>query len=98
MLLQAGADVNEMAADTELGTEALYHASEFADIACLKLLLDARPHPSRVSYCLDETWTLIFLKARWRIWNTEPIQTIEWLGWPTVHTYKKRSCSGAMSE
>jgi ankyrin repeat protein len=35
-----------------LGTEALYHACEFRDTACLALLLDARPHPGFVSYCL----------------------------------------------
>src|SRR5262249_7930865 len=36
------------------GLEALYHASEFADVTCLRLLLEARPplHPKRVSYCL----------------------------------------------
>jgi hypothetical protein len=61
MLLDAGADVNELAPDPgeagdagPLGTEALYHASEWADVTCLRLLLEARPplHPARVSYCL----------------------------------------------
>jgi ankyrin repeat protein len=58
MLLDAGADPNELndAPDlvkwSALGTEALYHASEFQDVACLKMLLEARPHPLRVSYCL----------------------------------------------
>jgi ankyrin repeat protein len=61
MLLAAGADVNELHGEpgsepraSALGPEALYHASEFADVACLRLLLDARPplHPKRVSYCL----------------------------------------------
>lgn len=39
---------------TTFGTEALYHASEFADVTCLRLLLEATPppHPGRVSYCL----------------------------------------------
>ena len=61
MLLDAGADVNECARDPgaaadagPLGTEALYHASEWTDVTCLRLLLEARPplHPARVSYCL----------------------------------------------
>src|SRR5262245_20478186 len=60
MLLEAGADVNELAGEpglgaaAALGPEALYHASEFADVACLRLLLDASPppHPCRVTYCL----------------------------------------------
>jgi ankyrin repeat protein len=58
MLLEAGADVDEGLGEpsletwTGLGTEALYHASEFEDVACLRLLLEARPHPLRVSYCL----------------------------------------------
>lgn len=49
MLLEAGADVNELqsvlADDVQAvscGLEALYHASEFADVTCLRLLLD---HP-----------------------------------------------------
>jgi len=61
MLLDAGADVNECVPDPgaaedagPLGTEALYHASEWTDVTCLRLLLEARPplHPARVSYCL----------------------------------------------
>ena len=61
MLLAAGARVNEPQEEpgTEVkagsyGLEALYHASEFADVTCLRLLLEASPppHPKRVSYCL----------------------------------------------
>src|SRR5258705_4719547 len=61
MLLEAGADVNELQAApgddggaVSGGLEALYHASEFADVTCLRLLLEARPpvYPARVSYCL----------------------------------------------
>src|SRR5262249_33941517 len=59
MLLAAGADVNELHGEPgdgaeSCGLEALYHASEFADVTCLRLLLEARPplHPRRVSYCL----------------------------------------------
>lgn len=61
MLLDAGADVNELQPEPggevgagALGTEALYHASEFADVSCLRLLLEADPppHSKRVSYCL----------------------------------------------
>jgi ankyrin repeat protein len=58
MLLDAGADANDLAGAPDLatwsslGTEALYHASEFQDVGCLKMLLEADPHPLRVSYCL----------------------------------------------
>jgi ankyrin repeat protein len=61
LLLAAGADVNELQGDPgdqvragALGLEALYHASEFADVTCLRLLLEASPppHPKRISYCL----------------------------------------------
>ncbi len=61
MLLAAGADANELHGEpgselraSALGPEALYHASEFADVACLRLLLEADPppHPKRISYCL----------------------------------------------
>jgi hypothetical protein len=58
MLLDAGADANELAGEPDLetwsslSTEALYHASEFEDVACLKMVLEAGPHPLRVSYCL----------------------------------------------
>lgn len=44
LLLDAGAEPND--------TESLYHASEWHDNACLKLLLDAKPRPDWVSYCL----------------------------------------------
>jgi ankyrin repeat protein len=61
MLLAAGADVNELQGEPgdgpraeSHGLEALYHASEFSDVTCVRLLLEARPplHPKRVSYCL----------------------------------------------
>ena len=60
LLLAAGADVNEGKPDPgdaegstgSLGTEALYHATEFADLTCVRLLLEARPHRGRVSYAL----------------------------------------------
>ena len=61
MLLEAGTDVNELqpapggdVRAVSSGLEALYHASEFADVTCLRLLLEARPpvYPARVSYCL----------------------------------------------
>ncbi|MDB5321531.1 MAG: ankyrin repeat-containing protein [Phycisphaerales bacterium] len=57
MLLDAGADPNDLAGPPDLatwsslGTEALYHASEFHHVACLRMLLDAGPHPLRISYC-----------------------------------------------
>jgi ankyrin repeat protein len=61
LLLDAGADVNELQGPPEgeisavgYGTEALYHASEFSDLVCLRMLLEASPppHPGRVSYAL----------------------------------------------
>lgn len=55
MLLEAGADVNEFAPPPEpgklSGMEALYHASEFHDVACLEHLLAAKPYPLCISYC-----------------------------------------------
>lgn len=60
-LLEAGADVNEGFAAPDpadpgkspWGTEALYHASEFRETECLRLLLaGGKMHPIRVSYCL----------------------------------------------
>ncbi|MEQ7126797.1 ankyrin repeat domain-containing protein [Actinopolymorpha sp. B11F2] len=47
MLLDAGADPDENG-----GNEAVYHAAEFTDITCARLLLDAGPDPEKVSYCL----------------------------------------------
>ena len=60
MLLAAGADVNEQLPSPDpddpkaspWGTEVLYHTSEFRDTACLKLILEAKPHPLCVSYCM----------------------------------------------
>lgn len=60
LLLRAGADVNEGdrepdPADPAIapwGPEALYHAAEWRDAACLRLLLQAGPRPLYVSYCL----------------------------------------------
>jgi ankyrin repeat protein len=46
LLLDAGAQVDE--------NEALYHATEFKDVTCLRLLLEAKPRPSgTVTYCLS---------------------------------------------
>lgn len=61
LLLDAGADVDEQLPPPDpndyqaspWGTETLYHTSEFQDTACLGLVLAARPHPWRVSYCLS---------------------------------------------
>ncbi|MEN0067906.1 MAG: ankyrin repeat domain-containing protein [Myxococcota bacterium] len=56
LLLHAGADPNEELEEREghigVGGEALYHAAEYQDLTCLRLLLEAGPHPTRVSYCL----------------------------------------------
>ena len=60
LLLAAGADVNEGLAEPDprdpsvspWGTEVLYHTAEFRDTTCLKMLLEAGPYPTCVSYCL----------------------------------------------
>lgn len=73
LLLDAGADVNELEpapTPTQLpGMEALYHACEFHDVACVALLLAAKPYPPCVSYCLgrmldfdNEAGAILFLK------------------------------------
>lgn len=85
LLLEAGADVHEGAPDPgsgfeQLGTEALYHASEFRDTECLRLLLEAKPHPRRVSYCLgrvldfdNEAGALLYLEH-----GAEPNFAVPW--------------------
>ncbi len=50
LLLDAGADPNDGAPG--LGPESLYHAAEHQDVRCLQLILDAKPDPEKVSYCL----------------------------------------------
>lgn len=70
LLLSAGADVDEdVRSEHGPAAEALYHASEFADVACLQLLLEARPEASTVTYCLsraldfdNEAAALLFLR------------------------------------
>jgi ankyrin repeat protein len=52
MLLDAGADPNETYQDPEPIGEALYHAAEFGDLTCARLLIEAGTLPNRVSYCL----------------------------------------------
>ncbi len=67
LLLQAGADVDELVTEearrserpstvTDLGKlyplEALYHACEFKDVTCVELLLERKPDALTVSYCL----------------------------------------------
>ncbi|MDB6078421.1 MAG: hypothetical protein JWO82_2168 [Akkermansiaceae bacterium] len=60
LLLKAGADINEGLPEPDpndpgkspWGPEALYHATEFKDTACLELLLKAGPRRLYVSYCL----------------------------------------------
>jgi hypothetical protein len=46
LLLTSGARVDESPQ-----REALYHASEFRNVSCLRLLLDAKPLPAAVTYC-----------------------------------------------
>lgn len=50
LLLGAGADPNDDAPG--LGPESLYHAAEFENHDCLRLILEAGPDPDKVSYCL----------------------------------------------
>ena len=50
LLLEAGADPNDGAPGG--GSESLYHASEFSDLTCLRLILEAKPDRDKVSYCL----------------------------------------------
>jgi ankyrin repeat protein len=50
LLLDAGADVNDLA--DGVGSESLYHASEFDDLRCLRAILQRGPRPDNISYCL----------------------------------------------
>jgi ankyrin repeat protein len=50
LLLEAGADPNDGAPGS--GPESLYHASEFSDLTCLRLILEAKPDRDKISYCL----------------------------------------------
>jgi ankyrin repeat protein len=83
-LLEAGADVNELESAPQPGklggTEALYHASEFADVTCLGLLLEAGPYRESTSYCLgraldhdNEAAALLFLEH-----GADPNTRIPW--------------------
>jgi ankyrin repeat protein len=51
LLLDAGADPNDGTV-ASVGIESLYHAAEFADATCLRLLLGAGPRKSAIDYCL----------------------------------------------
>jgi ankyrin repeat protein len=53
MLLDAGADPNDTLEDPSDIGESLYHAIEFADLTCARLLLEAGTHANRVDYCLS---------------------------------------------
>jgi ankyrin repeat protein len=52
MLLDAGADPNETYEDPETVGEALYHAVEFSDPACARMLIEAGSSRTEVSHCL----------------------------------------------
>jgi len=61
-------------------SEALYHACEFKDVRCLRLLLEAKPMPAMVSYCLgraldfdNEEAALLFLEH-----GADPSQVVPW--------------------
>jgi ankyrin repeat protein len=51
MLIEAGADPNDDGGGHHVG-EALYHACEFRDPECARLLIEAQTRPSVVHYCL----------------------------------------------
>ncbi len=52
LLLAAGADPDETLSDPEAIGETLYHAVEFADTTCARLLLEAGTALRKVTYCL----------------------------------------------
>lgn len=79
LLLASGADIHEGSADGA-GAEALYHASEFKDTTCLRLLLEAKPRPELVSYCMsrvldfeNEPGVLLYLSH-----GADPNFTVPW--------------------
>lgn len=60
--------------------EALYHASEFKDVTCLRLLLEHEPMPTSVSYCLgraldfdNEEAALLYLEH-----GADPSHVVPW--------------------
>jgi ankyrin repeat protein len=52
LLLDHGADANETLTEPNAVGESLYHAIEFSDLSCARLLLEAGTLPRVVSYCL----------------------------------------------
>jgi ankyrin repeat protein len=80
LLLEAGADVND--------GESLYHAAEFRDHRCLELLLQHKPTPAPVSYCLlhkmdqeDVAGVRLFLKYGADPNFVKPQEGLRPLGW-----------------
>lgn len=65
MLLDAGADPYERAEGADAANEALYHAAEFADVTCLRLVLEAGCNPKEVSYCLSRALDFDNEAAAW---------------------------------
>ncbi|HYL98829.1 MAG TPA: ankyrin repeat domain-containing protein [Blastocatellia bacterium] len=49
LLIDHGADPNDGPAGFG---ETVYHSAEFSDLECLRLVLEAKPRPDTVSYCL----------------------------------------------
>ncbi len=91
MLLQAGADPDEGCGEPDpedheasaWGTEALYHATEHEDPACLALLLAAQPHSFRVSYCLGRALDFEGREAHVRLFlehHADPNFRVPWGG------------------
>lgn len=90
-LLDAGADIHEGNAPPDpadpkgppWGPEALYHASESPDPACLALLLDAGPYPFCVSYCLGRSLDFARRGAHVRLYvehGADPNFRVPWNG------------------
>jgi ankyrin repeat protein len=52
LLLDHDADANETLTEPNAIGESLYHAIEFPDLTCARLLLEAGTAPHKVSYCL----------------------------------------------
>ncbi len=84
LLLEAGANVDELVSPAPAGKsplEALYHASEFKDVTCLRLLLEAQPDAASVTYCLgraldfdNEPAALLYLEH-----GADPRHVVPWL-------------------
>ena len=81
LLLDAGADPNDSVKANPAG-ESIYHAAEFADTTCLRLLLSHGARKSAIDYCLgraidfeNPSAAMAFLEH-----GADPNLAIEWFG------------------